>query len=520
MNNLSLLKNYITYLILGIFSFFINFYVGNSGVFPVDTFIHYDNGYRILLGEHPVRDYWIVHGFLIDYIQAFFFKFFGNEWKSYLYHSSIFNTCIVLFSYYIFRLLNIRVMSSFVFSTSIAVLAYPVSGTPFLDLHSSYFSLFAIYFGIMAIKKERTSLWFWTSLFLSLAFFCKQVPAGYTIVLTSFFVFYLTFKTKNFYVFLYYAGGAIFFLSFLLIFLILNKISINDFILQIFLFPTSIGSDRYETYSLGFKNIFLDYKFIYIIYFILIILNLHKYFSNKKLDSINLNIFLLLSIITLTSIFHQIYTKNQIYIFFLIPICSGFVIYFNNLKKSNLKKLLNYLVILICIFTTFKYHERFNIQRKFHELQYTNISNSVDASRINKKFAGLNWISPYFEKPEEEIFYINSLIHTLNKEKKAMIITQYNFFSSLTEKKLFSPSRTYDSISYPRKNTKYVDQYKKHFASLLKKNKIDKIFIFQPFSKIDLNEVVFNYIPEECFKKKNLNVHLVQLELKNCKNLL
>ena len=75
MNKLFLNKNYIFYTILAVFSFYINFYVGSNGVFPLDTFIHYDNGYRILLGEHPVKDYWIVHGFLIDYIQAFFFKF-------------------------------------------------------------------------------------------------------------------------------------------------------------------------------------------------------------------------------------------------------------------------------------------------------------------------------------------------------------------------------------------------------------------------------------------------------------
>ena len=146
MKQLSLNKNYIFYLFLAIFSFYINFYVGSRGVFPLDTFIHYDNGYRILLGEHPVKDYWIVHGFLIDYIQAFFFKFFGNEWKSYLFHSSIFNTCIVLFTYYFFQILNLSIKISLTLSVSLAILAYPVSGTPFLDLHSSYFSLFAIYF--------------------------------------------------------------------------------------------------------------------------------------------------------------------------------------------------------------------------------------------------------------------------------------------------------------------------------------------------------------------------------------
>lgn len=520
MNNFSLNKNHFIYFFLGIFSFYLNFYVGSHGVFPFDTFIHYDNGYRILLGEHPVKDYWIVHGFLIDYIQAFFFKFFGNEWKSYLYHSSIFNSCVVLYSYYIFQLLEIDIKKSLAFSISIAILAYPVSGTPFLDLHSSYFSLFAIYFGIVAIKKNKTSFWFWTSIFLCLAFFSKQVPAGYTIAIMSLFVLYLTFKEKNFYITFYYVAGALFFLSLLLIFLILNEISIYDFILQIFLFPSTIGTNRYDAYSLEFKNIFIDYKFIYIIFFILIILNIHKYFNNKKSDIKSLNIFLLLSIIVITSIFHQIYTKNQIYIFFLIPICSGFVIYFNDLKKVNLKKFLNYFVISICVFTTFKYHERFNLQRKFHELQYTNISNSVDASKINERFEGLNWITPYFEKPEEEIFYINSFLDILNKEKNVMVITQYNFFSSLTEKKLYSPSRTYDLISYPRKSTKYFDNYKNHLVNLLEKNNVEKIFIFEPFSRIDLNEIVFNYIPEKCFTKQNLNKHLIKLSLKDCKNFL
>ena len=66
-------KNFYLIALLILISFVINFYVGSIGVFPVDTFIHYDSGYRILLGDHPVKDYWIVHGFLTDYLQAFFF---------------------------------------------------------------------------------------------------------------------------------------------------------------------------------------------------------------------------------------------------------------------------------------------------------------------------------------------------------------------------------------------------------------------------------------------------------------
>ena len=37
-----MIKNYTIIFLLGLFSFGINFYVGSRGVYPVDTFIHYD----------------------------------------------------------------------------------------------------------------------------------------------------------------------------------------------------------------------------------------------------------------------------------------------------------------------------------------------------------------------------------------------------------------------------------------------------------------------------------------------
>ena len=78
------------YLFLGIFSFFINYWVGSRGVFSIDTFVHFDSAVRILKQELPIRDFWIVHGLFVDYIQAFFFKIFGINWKAYIIHGSIF----------------------------------------------------------------------------------------------------------------------------------------------------------------------------------------------------------------------------------------------------------------------------------------------------------------------------------------------------------------------------------------------------------------------------------------------
>ena len=75
--------------IIILFSFSINFYYSKLGVFPIDTFLHYDSAYRILENEIPFRDYWIVSGFVVDFFQSFFFKILGVNWLAYTFHSSI-----------------------------------------------------------------------------------------------------------------------------------------------------------------------------------------------------------------------------------------------------------------------------------------------------------------------------------------------------------------------------------------------------------------------------------------------
>ena len=86
------------------FSISINQYYGNIGVYPIDSFIHYDSGYRTLNGYFPTKDFWINNGFLIDLIQAIFFKVFGISWFSYVLHASIFNFLIVFATF--FTLIN------------------------------------------------------------------------------------------------------------------------------------------------------------------------------------------------------------------------------------------------------------------------------------------------------------------------------------------------------------------------------------------------------------------------------
>jgi len=90
-------------IILILFSLIINQYYGNKGIFPVDSFAHFDAGYRILLNEHPFKNYWIVSGPLVDYLQSIFFYLFGINWQIYVLHASVFNAVLSLATFWILK---------------------------------------------------------------------------------------------------------------------------------------------------------------------------------------------------------------------------------------------------------------------------------------------------------------------------------------------------------------------------------------------------------------------------------
>ena len=77
--------------------------------------------------------------------------------------------------------------------------------------------------------------------------------------------------------------------------------------------------------------------------------------------------------------------KNQIIIFFLLPILVGLL---HSQIKTN-KKFLIYAVVLLNIFVVSKYHLRFNVDRKFIDIEYVSKTNLIDGSIISSKINGL-----------------------------------------------------------------------------------------------------------------------------------
>ena len=101
--NIPQIREKIVIFFLLLFSIIINQYYGNKGIFPLDSFSHFDRGFGILLGEHPFKDYWVISGPIIDYFQSVFFYIFGINWQSYIFHASLVNALITFITYILLR---------------------------------------------------------------------------------------------------------------------------------------------------------------------------------------------------------------------------------------------------------------------------------------------------------------------------------------------------------------------------------------------------------------------------------
>ena len=148
-------KEIFSIIFLFLFSLLVNQFYANKGIFPVDSFSHFDTGFRILLGEYPFRDYWIISGPFIDYLQALIFYLFGVNWQVYIFHASFINAILTILTYLVLRNFDLNFLYSFFYALLFSLLAYPSSGTPFVDHHSTFFSLIGVYILILAIKTEK-----------------------------------------------------------------------------------------------------------------------------------------------------------------------------------------------------------------------------------------------------------------------------------------------------------------------------------------------------------------------------
>ncbi len=509
-------NNTLDILILIVFASIINFIYGSLGVLSQDTFAYFDTAYRILQGSKPFVDYWTVSGPFIDFFQAFLFLIFGISWNSYILGGCIINSGITILLYVVFKEYQLSRKLNLFYCICFSILANPSMGVPFPDHFSTFFSLAGILSFLYLIKKRENYFWLLIPFLFFIAFFSKQTPATYLFISFLFILslYYFLFK-KTFFIKYFLISSAICLSIFSLI-LFFNGISYELFLKQYISYPQSIGSSRINNFNFNLNNLFNNFKFIYLL-IIFLIYETFKLIKNKKIlkykEKFLINSTVLLTCFSL--IFHQILTMNFIFIFFLIPLISGFI-QINITKKFKYNNFLKIFLIIFTLFTTSKYHIRFNEERKMLNLEKINLTYAIEAENIDQKLSNLKWITKnYSNNPKKEIESIKKIIEILSNEKKAlMLYSDYIFLSSLLNRDLNTPTRWpgLGDASNPNIESKFNKNYVEFVKNLVRKKNIEVIY-----STIKNNDDVFNLIfTGKCKKTKVISEFLVKHDIKNC----
>jgi len=141
-----------------------------------------------------------------------------------------------------------------------------------------------------------------------------------------------------------------------------------------------------------------------------------------------------------------------------------------------------------------------------------------DAVKLDKRLKGLKWITPHYSnQPLSEISLLIDIKNILSEENEGkIIITDYQFFSSILNNKFASPNKWYDNLSIPNKKNKYYNVHKNFFLSKIKKNKIKRLFfIGKNKSEMYFFEEFFN--ENECIISHQFNELLLEFDISKCK---
>jgi len=512
-------KNFLLITFLGVFSLVFNFYYGYRGVYPIDSFTTFDSSYNIILGNHPFKDYWLITGPFLNYIQSLFFLIFGINWISYVLHASTMNMLLAIFSYYFFSKIGLNIFYAFIYSLGISILAYPSIGTPFADHHAVILSILSMYSLFLGIFFKKNFFWFITPLLIVFAFFSKQIPAAYIGILFGVVIFYYFFVEKSMSKknFLYLCAGFLFSVLLISSVFLINEIPIKNFLTQYIYYPLSLGEKRFSDLNLDYGNFFGQFKFIFfslipLVVSLIIIINKkeNKLFKNK-----NFVIGIIFIFLVLIFIYFQLMTLNQILIFSLIPISLAFSHVY--IEKYYNKKYLIYFIIILFIFSIGKYHIRFNENKKFMELSGVDFNLAVNGNNLDKIFSGLKWITPHYaNEPEKEIdLLLDSINYLSNVNERKNIITDYQFFSILLKNPFASPNKFYDGQGIPGKKNKYYNKHKDFFLEKIKTNKIQYLY-FVGNNKHEIDFFVDFINENECIESSQINELLIELNITGC----
>ena len=126
----------------------------------------------------------------------------------------------------------------------------------------------------------------------------------------------------------------------------------------------------------------------------------------------------------------------------------------------------------------------------------------------------------YPNNPKNEIKFIKRSLEIIKQEQKnLMFIGNYQFFSSILDKKTNAPNRWYATgVSHPTKQNRYYNEYVNFIKNLIIKKKIEVIYLHQPIKNqhLDIIQDAIMIIPKKCDNSTREINEFVIVDINNC----
>ncbi|PKA16257.1 ArnT family glycosyltransferase [Leptospira haakeii] len=454
-----------------IFGFFYNLYFALIGFQPLDGSIVFDGGWRILNGQIPFKDFSAPAGTTPSLIQAFLFSIFGVNWISYLIHSSLFNGLLGAISYIWFRKEGGNVLLSTLLAFLSVILFYPPVGFPFIETHSFFFSVLALFLTSLAVQNVR--LIYIVAIFVSffLGFLSKQIPAA--LLIFGIPVLMIRLQRKDIKKFLLYSIVTIIGISlFVLLINLIFGIDWREEFFYLFQITLGTGQDRFSgiqalsqpngSASIGSLLFILKFLFDYILifdpskysvklfYLLIISLCVILYTTwkvrNEQNEQINrkkyLSQILLGGLFFFSAVFYSTVSKNQPQIGF---IQFFFFFAFICLANTNTTKYPFYFIFLILAFLIAReFHTNVNRTRMANDMMYEHSETKISLGYFDLKwklpaiyekkisYSDYNSFLNFSQKNPDNILYLGDMTILLGLSGKQSFFPALWFHTDLT----------------------------------------------------------------------------------------
>ena len=524
--NKKIFINNITLFFLLTFSFFINYYYGFRALTPLDDFLNFNCGYRVLSGDIPFKDYYSITGPVLCIIQNFFYKVFGVNWLSFVAHASVLNVILCWVFYFYLKKMDTPYYLIIILCLGISILGYPNNGVPGVDHHGWILSICSLLFFYLGLLKRNRKILILSPIFIFLSFLIKQVPSSYFFILIIFLYFYYGIKNKEFYSIKLLSLISIGCILSLILFLKIYDIKIYTFIEQYIYLSLDLGSNRFDILNFEFLKEKLS-KIYFLIFLIVPLIINYFYFLKKFKKNIDKNItlnFIISFALIIISYIYELHTNNSAMSFIILPIVVFLIYQLQSNSKNN--NFLNYtysflifyswlrlaqnsfsfaifefiifsiiiflflikrkkvfftqsLLIIYFIFSTFFYFQTSVESRKYKDIDKNIKYLSFDGKEISKKFKNLDWRTSYnLSKEDEKREYLFKLDLLKKLDDNFIFITDYQIYNNILSLKDYSPVKYWHTnVSYPDKNSKFRLRFEIFFKKKIIKDNIKYLII-------------------------------------------